>query len=113
MAVKILGTLGPSSLNRETVQRLDRAGVNLFLINLSHAPLEGLGEVLWNLSKWTTVPICLDSEGAQVRNGSMINEITKFKKRDLIKIHSKAVVGDDLNISFTPSCVFSKLRVGD
>lgn len=113
MAIKILGTLGPSSLNKETVQKLEQAGVNLFRINLSHAPLEDLGEVLWNLNNWTSVPICLDSEGAQVRNGSMLNGNIRFKKRNLIKIHSKAVVGDDLNISFTPSCVFPDLRIGD
>ena len=95
------------------MQALEQAGVNLFRINLSHAPLEDLGEVLWNLNKWTTVPICLDSEGAQVRNGSMTKEMTRFRKRDLIKIHSKAVVGDNLNMSFTPSCVFSELKIGD
>ena len=51
MAIKILGTLGPSSLDRETVQKLEQAGVNLLRINLSHDPLEDLGEVLRNLSK--------------------------------------------------------------
>ncbi len=112
MAIKVFGTLRPSSLDRETVQKLEQARVNLFCINLSHAPLEDLGEVLCNLSKWTTVPICLDSEGAQVRNGSMRSEITRFKKRDLIKVHSEAVIGDDRNISFTPSYVFSELGIG-
>ena len=51
MAIKVFGTLRPSSLDRETVQKLEQAGVNLFRINLSHAPLEDLGEVLRNLSK--------------------------------------------------------------
>ena len=59
------------------------------------------------------MPICLDSEGAQVRNGSMQNEVTRFQKRDLIKIHPKAVIGGQRNISFTPSCVFPQLRIGD
>ena len=113
MTITILGTLGQSLLNRETVQALEQAEVNLFRINLSHAVLEDLGEILWNPNKWTTVPICLDSEGAQVRNGSMANEITRFRKRNLINIHSKAVVGDNLNMSFAPSCVFSELKIGD
>ena len=110
---KILCTLGPSSLNKTTVKALDKQGVDLFRINLSHAPLDDLEEVLLNLKTWTDVPICLDSEGAQVRNGSMTSEQTHFKKNDLVKIHANAIVGDEGNISFTPACVFLALVVGD
>ena len=86
---KVLCTLGPSSLNKEIVQALTQKGIDLFRINLSHAPLDGLEECLWNLKKWTDVPVCLDSEGAQIRNGAMSHEQTHFIKNDLVKIHRR------------------------
>ena len=105
--------MGPSSLNKKIVQALTQKGIDFFRINLSHAPLDTLEECLWNLKKWTDVPVCLDSEGAQVRNGAMLNEQTYFNKNDLIKIHSKPVTGDRQNISFTPSYIFGEFKVGD
>ena len=96
---KILCTLGPSSLNKTTVKSLDKQGVDLFRINLSHAPLDDLEEVLLNLKTWTDVPVCLDSEGAQVRNGPMSNEQTYFNKNDLVKIHANAIVGEAAGLS--------------
>lgn len=110
---KILCTLGPSSLNKTTVKALAKQGVDLFRINLSHAPLDDLEEVLWNLKTWAGIPVCLDSEGAQIRNGSMSNEQTHFHTKDLVKIHAEAIIGDRGNISFTPACVFSELQMGD
>jgi len=40
MNTKILATLGPSSLNIDTVKELTKKGVDLFRINLSHTKLE-------------------------------------------------------------------------
>jgi len=113
MSVKILSTLGPSSLNKSTVQALEKAGVNLFRINLSHTQLEDVEKIISNIQAWTEVPICLDSEGAQVRNGLMVAGQALFNTGDLVKIHSCGVIGDSENISFTPASVCSQLRIGD
>jgi len=60
---------------------------------------------------WTDVPICLDSEGAQIRNQKMESESVAFKKGTVVKIHQKSVVGDSQNISFTPKHVVEQMRV--
>ena len=44
--IKILSTLGPGSLNKETVQTLAQKGVNLFRINLSHTALDDVASNL-------------------------------------------------------------------
>ena len=44
--IKILSTLGPGSLDKETVQMLALKGVNLFRINLSHTALEDVEGVI-------------------------------------------------------------------
>ena len=46
MRLQILCTLGPASLSKEVIGQLDRAGVDLFRMNLSHTPLEALDRAL-------------------------------------------------------------------
>jgi len=113
MSTKVLATIGPSSLNRETIEQLSLREVHLFRINLSHTKLEDVAKVIDKIHSWTDVPICLDSEGAQIRNQDMKSESVEFVKNTLVKIHHNDVVGDSSNISFTPKTVSKQLRVGD
>jgi pyruvate kinase len=111
--IKILSTLGPGSLNKETVQTLAQKGVNLFRINLSHTALDDIEGIISQIQSWADVPVCLDSEGAQVRNGFMESGSVVYQTGDSVRIHPEAVVGDRKNISFTPDSVFSQLNEGD
>ena len=113
MNTKILATLGPASLNIDTVKELTKKGVDLFRINLSHTKLEDVRKIIENIQSWTDVPVCLDSEGAQIRNQDMVSESVNFQKDDVVKIHHTPVVGDGNNISFTPNNVSQQLKVGD
>jgi pyruvate kinase len=113
MSIKVLVTLGPSSMNREIVEMLAHKGVDLFRINLSHTKLSDLEDILKKLQSWTEVPICLDSEGAQIRNQDMVSECVHFKAGDTVKIHHQQVIGDAENISFTPQSVSRELKTGD
>ena len=71
MKVKILCTLGPASLNGEVITQLDLRGVDLFRINLSHTPAEKVEKVVELIRRYSSTPICLDTQGAQVRCGEM------------------------------------------
>ena len=70
---KILCTLGPASMNEHVISRLEDLGVSLFRINMSHTKIEDLEETITFIQAHTKVPVCLDSEGAQVRSGKLIN----------------------------------------
>ncbi len=111
--IKVLSTLGPTSMKKDIVLALAEHGVNLFRINLSHTKFEDLEKIICDLQAWTEVPICLDSEGAQVRNGNMSKGGAYFNKGDIIRLHCKPVEGDAKNISFTPISVFHELEIGD
>jgi len=113
MNTKILSTLGPSSLNEETVSDLSNNSVSLFRINLSHTAVEDVEEVIKKIQSWSDIPVCLDSEGAQIRNKNMVTEAVIFNEGDVVTIHAEAVVGDSNNISFTPNTVVRELKVGD
>jgi len=62
---------------------------------------------------WTDIPICLDSEGAQVRNQDMETESVHFTKNSTVKIHHGQIIGNSENISFAPNNVSKQLKVGD
>ena len=113
MATKILATIGPSSLNEVVIKKLSLNGVHLFRINLSHTKLDDVSKVIDKISSWTDVPICLDSEGAQVRNQDMESDSVYFSKNSKVKICHEQVVGDSQNISFTPNTVSKQLKVND
>ena len=97
---KILVTLGPSSMNKNTVSSLTKLGVYLFRINLSHTPLNLVKENIKQIQSWTDVPICLDSEGAQLRNGLMQNDSVYFEENTKVIISNKPIIGNNEIISF-------------
>ena len=113
MSIKILATIGPSSFNKDTIEELSSNGVNLFRINLSHTKLDDVANIIDDIHSWTDVPICLDSEGAQIRNQNMVSESVHFKEGEIVTIHHKPKVGDSNNISFVPDYVAKQLMIGD
>ena len=80
IATRVLVTLGPSSLNQEFLELCDLIGVFVFRINLSHTPITSLKETINKIRNYTNTPICLDSEGAQIRNQYMKNNEVYFEK---------------------------------
>jgi pyruvate kinase len=109
---KILVTLGPASLNENVIKLIEKQDVYLFRINLSHTLLESVEDLIDEIRKHSTVPICLDSEGAQIRNHTMV-ENTCLEKDSVIKVHYGEVLGDSNNVSFTPHYVVPQLKIDD
>lgn len=109
---KILATLGPSSLESETIKNMEEH-VDMFRLNMSHAKLDELREQIELVTSSTEVPLCLDSEGAQIRNQNMKGGKATFTKGEVVKIHFDEVLGDSENISFTPPGIAKEFAVGD
>lgn len=65
--LELLCTLGPSSLNERAITRMAESGVTLFRLNLSHIAQEHIEESIVLVQRYTTVPVCLDTEGPQIR----------------------------------------------
>jgi len=108
--VNLLCTLGPSSLNRQTIERLEDRGVDLFRINLSHTPLDKVEETILAIQAHSSsTPICLDTEGAQVRTGTM-NENVVVSDRQHVRLTAETVVGTADQLCLTPASVFEELK---
>jgi pyruvate kinase len=110
---KVICTLGPTSLKPGIVWQLEALGVSLFRINLSHTPIEQVRPAVDFLQKLTTVPVCLDSEGAQIRTGTFTSAPTNLKRHSLLQIHRHPINGDAEKFNFTPSTTLELLKVGD
>jgi len=107
--VNILCTLGPSSLNRQVIERLQDRQVDLFRINLSHTPLDRVEETVGTIQSFSSTPICLDTEGAQVRTGVMEADVV-VHDRQHVRLTAETVVGTGDCLSLTPASVFEELQ---
>jgi pyruvate kinase len=110
---KILCTLGPSSFDSQIMKRLEGLGTNLFRINLSHTKLADLPNLIKHIQSHSNVPICIDTEGAQIRTGDFIAPHILVQENSLVKIVRKTVPGNTVCFNITPSEVLEKIQEGD
>jgi pyruvate kinase len=111
MKIKILCTLGPASLNGRVIGQLEDRGVDLFRINLSHTPLEAIEDVVTLVRRHSSVPICLDTEGAQVRCGQMAPDVS-LEKGASVALVAEPVLGSATELTLWPRAVFDVLKPG-
>jgi len=109
--IQIICTLGPASLDPAVITQLDIRGVDLFRINLSHTPLKELGEAINLVRQHSTVPLCIDTEGAQVRCGRVVPNVLLEAGTD-ISLTSEKVEGTADLLTLWPAAVFRALKPG-
>lgn len=110
---EILCTLGPASLNDRVIHRLTDLGVSLFRINLSHTKLEDVPRVIEFIQKRTKVPVCLDTEGAQIRTGSFSRGKMTLEEHATVRIVRAPVLGNGKRFNLYPNDIIDRLIVGD
>lgn len=113
MTTSILCTIGPASLNEWTLRRLEDLGVSLFRVNLSHTATAAVRPAIEFMQKHAGVPVCLDSEGAQVRTGDFAEAPTTLKENSVVRVHRRRVPGDARDFNLTPDDIIDLLQVGD
>jgi pyruvate kinase len=112
MKIKILCTLGPASLRGDVIRALEERGVDLFRINLSHTPPEAVEPTIALIRRYSNVPICLDTQGAQVRCGKMAEGVI-LTAGTTVTLCAADVVGSDERMTLWPASVFASMRPGD
>lgn len=110
---EILCTLGPASLDRRTIQRLEQSGAALFRINLSHTKVVDLPRIIETIREATEVPICLDTEGAQIRTGEFVDGSINLRDNSVVRVHFRRVPADDKNFNLYPLDIAKLLELGD
>jgi pyruvate kinase len=94
---KILVTVGPSSDSIETIEKLIKAGANIFRLNFSHGTYEYHTKVLKNIKKASKnlnkiVGILQDISGPKVRLGELKSDFN-LKQGDKITFIEDEIVG--------------------
>lgn len=110
---KILCTLGPKSLNKKVINRLEGLGVDIFRLNLSHTKIDELEYNINLIRSFSSVPICLDTEGAQVRTGSFKEGEVSLENNKTVLISKKIVKGTSDNFNLYPENITDELLEAD
>lgn len=111
--IEILCTLGPTSFDEQVIKRLDGLGVGLFRINLSHTKARDLTGIIEFIQSNSDVPICLDTEGAQIRTGDFVAGQIVFRENSIVCGSRCIVPGDEKNFNFYPNSIVNEFQVGD
>jgi pyruvate kinase len=109
--IRILCTLGPASLRPEVIKGLDQRRVDMFRINLSHTPVDAIEGIVELVRRYSQRPICLDSEGAQVRCGMMTDGV-ELAKGSTVRLVPDQVLGTAEVVNLWPAVTFASLKVG-
>jgi len=104
--VKIICTLGPGSLNTQFLEYANK-NVDLLRLNMSHLSTSELKRNIAFIKKKTNCPICIDTEGAQIRS--------KYKKRKFYKKKSLFYIEKNKKntLGLYPEYIQDKLKLND
>ena len=100
-------------MNETVIRRLTEFGARMFRINLSHTKIEDLRPAIAYVRRFTAVPICLDTEGAQIRTGEFLDGPIQFHENSVVKGHTRPVPGDSGNMNFYPLDIVKQFEIGD
>ena len=101
-------TVGPSSLNKKFLRFVQKKRdlISLVRINLSHVSYEKLLSNINYIRSYCSVPICIDTEGAQIR--------TKVDKKKFIKKNKIFFLyKSNDNFKLYPENVFRQIKIRD
>jgi pyruvate kinase len=101
----IFCTLGPSTLNKKFL-KFAKGKISLLRLNMSHVNLKELKKNIIFIKKNTNIPICVDTEGAQIR--TKIIKKKKLKINDQFKFFKKKSENH-----LYPYDVYDKLKIRD
>ena len=119
---KILATLGPSSDTVEEIEKLIKAGANLFRLNFSHGTHEYHSNTLNNIkiameNLNTTVGILQDISGPKVRVGEIEKQF-KLKEGDFITFLKDEIIGyqksaNEYVVSINYPKILEKIKINE
>ncbi len=107
----LLCTLGPSSLDPRVIRALTDVGVTSFRINMSHTPLSDLEGIIRRIQHATEVPICLDTEGPQIRTGR-VRAATVVTAGARVRLVPDPIVGSAAALPLSPPDAIARLAPG-
>src|SRR3989339_126845 len=110
--IELICTIGPSSNNPYVLRRMKQLGVTLLRINMSHTSIPQLDKMVKSVRAITDIPICIDTEGAQIRTGNVINNSIELKQGTIVELTKKNIIGNFRRLTLTPDTIFAQIKIG-
>ncbi len=97
---KIVATIGPASESKEMIEKLVRAGVNIFRINTSHGNLSIFEKVIRRIRDVekkldTYISVLLDLQGPKIRIGKFKKGFIEIYRGQRLIFTTERVLGDN------------------
>jgi len=112
MPVKIIVTLGPATNTEADLKKIKDQGVSFIRVNMSHSSVDDLSYFI-GLAKKIDLPFIIDTEGSQIRTGTLEQDIINFAENDSVKLYAREVIGNQEQLSLKPGYVIKQLEPGD
>ena len=115
---KIICTIGPASMNEETLTAMAKAGMNVARMNFSHGDHEEQGmkmDLVKKVRKKLNLPIAilLDTKGPEYRIRTFKDGSVTVKAGDTFTFTTDEVEGDQTRVSVNYKNLHNDLAVGD
>ena len=115
---KIICTIGPASMNEETLTAMAKAGMNVARMNFSHGDHEEQGmkmDLVKKVRKKLNLPIAimLDTKGPEYRIGTFKDGSVTVNEGDTFTFTTDDVEGDQNIVSVSHKNLHNDLSVGD
>lgn len=104
--IKILCTLGPATINKNFLNFVN-GKISLLRLNMSHIKINELKKIINFIKKKTKIPICIDTEGAQIR--TEVKKKIYYKKNEIFKLNFY----QRSNFNLYPKKIPKKIKRGD
>ncbi|MDG6221701.1 MAG: pyruvate kinase [Candidatus Bathyarchaeota archaeon] len=102
---KIVCTIGPASVETETLKGMLQAGMNCVRINTAYGDLESYKQSVDNIRKLSDLPIMIDLKGPEIR--------LRTEDQQIVNIGDKLYVGfSGESISFNHN-IIAEMNIGD
>ena len=114
---KIIATLGPASEDSDTVERLHKAGVDVFRINMSHSSHEILRSRVVQIREiektcGRPIGILADLQGPKLRVGTFADGSIVLKQGETFTLDSDETPGDATRVFLPHPEILKPLQVG-
>ncbi len=111
---KILATLGPASSSSDIIEKIFKAGCDVFRLNFSHGSVETHRqnlEKIRNLEEKYDHATCIlaDLQGPKLRVGDFKNNEAELKKGQKFILDTNSTLGDDKRVNFPHSEIYEHL----
>ncbi len=115
---KIISTLGPVSINEETIEALVKSGTNVFRLNFSHgdhAYHQNSIDLVRSVRERLGVPVALmqDTKGPEIRLGNFKRKKEFLKEGQKFSLVTEEILGDETLVSISYRELPRQLKVGD